>query len=95
MWSTSVADRWARSPPGHEGNPNAVRRGMPSEAPKRVSYGCWWPARPAVLLLDEPTNHLDLLAVIWLDEYLSAWPSTLVVVSHDEDLLILTPQGQG
>ena len=43
--------------------------------------------QPTLLLLDEPTNHLDLNAVIWLDDYLQKWKSTLLVVSHDQDFL--------
>ncbi len=39
------------------------------------------------MLLDEPTNHLDLNAVIWLDDYLSRWKKTLLIVSHDQDFL--------
>jgi ATP-binding cassette subfamily F protein 3 len=43
--------------------------------------------RSDVLLLDEPTNHLDLDAVIWLQEWLSRYPGTLLLVSHDRDFL--------
>lgn len=43
--------------------------------------------RPTVLLCDEPTNHLDMNAVVWLENYLLSWPSTLLVVSHDRDFL--------
>lgn len=43
--------------------------------------------QPTVLLLDEPTNHLDLRAVLWLEEYLTRWKKTLIIVSHDRDFL--------
>ncbi|CAI8831305.1 ATP-binding cassette domain-containing protein [Methylocaldum szegediense] len=43
--------------------------------------------RSDLLLLDEPTNHLDLDAVIWLQEWLSRYTGTLLLVSHDRDFL--------
>ena len=44
-------------------------------------------AKPDLLLLDEPTNMLDLKAIIWLENYLQNWPSTLLIVSHDRSFL--------
>jgi ATP-binding cassette subfamily F protein 1 len=45
---------------------------------------------PTLLMLDEPTNHLDLNAVIWLEDYLTRWKKTLLVVSHDQDFMNAT-----
>jgi len=44
-------------------------------------------SQPDVLLLDEPTNHLDIAAVEWLESYLSRYPGTILLVSHDRVFL--------
>jgi len=43
--------------------------------------------KPDLLLLDEPTNMLDVKAILWLENYLQTWPTTLLVVSHDRMFL--------
>ena len=42
---------------------------------------------PDILLLDEPTNHLDLKTINWLEEFLSRFNNTVIVVSHDRHFL--------
>ncbi len=44
-------------------------------------------AEPDLLLLDEPTNYLDLEGTLWLTGHLARYPHTVIVISHDRDLL--------
>ncbi len=44
-------------------------------------------AAPDLLLLDEPTNYLDLEGALWLESFLGTYPHTVLLASHDRDLL--------
>jgi ATP-binding cassette subfamily F protein 3 len=57
----------------------------------RVALAAALFAEPDLLLLDEPTNHLDLEATLWLEDYLRAWRRTILIVSHDRQILNAVP----
>jgi ATP-binding cassette subfamily F protein 3 len=53
----------------------------------RVALAATLFSEPDLLMLDEPTNYLDLEGTLWLQDHLSKYPHTMIIVSHDRDLL--------
>jgi ATP-binding cassette subfamily F protein 3 len=49
--------------------------------------------RSDLLLLDEPTNHLDLDAVLWLEDWLKAFPGAVILITHDREFLDAVAEG--
>ena len=57
----------------------------------RVALAALLFSEPDLLLLDEPSNHLDLEAALWLESFLKSYGASLIVVSHERDLLNSVP----
>ncbi|MES2984649.1 MAG: ABC-F family ATP-binding cassette domain-containing protein [Pseudomonadota bacterium] len=53
----------------------------------RVALAATLFRQPNLLMLDEPTNHLDFEAMVWLENYLMRYTETLLIISHDRDIL--------
>ena len=57
----------------------------------RVALAALLFSEPDLLLLDEPSNYLDLEAALWLESFLKSYRASLIVVSHERDLLNSVP----
>lgn len=84
-----------------EGRASSILRGLGFDAKEQLQpcsdFSGGWRMRvalaavlfsqPDVLLLDEPTNYLDLEGALWLENYLTKYPHTVLIISHDRELL--------
>lgn len=53
----------------------------------RVALAATLFRQPNLLMLDEPTNHLDFEAMVWLENYLMRYRETILIISHDREIL--------
>jgi len=84
-----------------EGRASSILRGLGFDAEEQLmpcsDFSGGWRMRvalaavlfsqPDYLLLDEPTNYLDLEGALWLENYLMRYPHTVIIISHDRELL--------
>ena len=67
--------------------PDVAFESLSSGMKRRVLLAQAIASRPDLLLLDEPTNHLDIDSIVWLEDFLSRWPGTLIFITHDRTFL--------
>ena len=65
----------------------AIIKNLSGGEKRRVALCRLLLSKPDMLLLDEPTNHLDAESVDWLEQFLQAFPGTVVAVTHDRYFL--------
>ena len=53
----------------------------------RLSLAKLLASEPDILMLDEPTNHLDIDALAWLEDFVSSYKKTVLIISHDRYFL--------
>ena len=53
----------------------------------RIALGKLLISKPDIILLDEPTNHLDMESIAWLENYLSSYKGSVIIVAHDRYFL--------
>ena len=68
-------------------NPSGILQSLSGGEKRRVAIARAFLGHPDVMLLDEPTNHLDILAIEWLEQYLTKFRGAIVVISHDRRFL--------
>ncbi|MBE5947136.1 MAG: ABC-F family ATP-binding cassette domain-containing protein [Lachnospiraceae bacterium] len=49
----------------------------------RIALGRLLLTKPDIIILDEPTNHLDMNSIAWLENFLSSYQGSVIIVSHD------------
>jgi ATP-binding cassette subfamily F protein 3 len=68
-------------------DPNTRVQNLSGGQQTRVGLARLLISQPDIILLDEPTNHLDISALEWLEDFLSSYKGSALIVSHDRTFL--------